>query len=190
MSGLLNKLNTLVRARIQGVLGDDPDRPHKRGKQDRLAQSGKDIDALRQQIDRALSDEERMQANLQTLQRQIADWDRQADRALEAGDEATARHAIQQIKVQQQRLTMLEAEISQLHISTSELIRRVNELETVIATAQQTQQQQQAAAAAPAAEQASEPVQSQQTPPEVSDDAVDDDSIDDDLARRRARLSQ
>jgi phage shock protein A len=160
---------------------------------------GKNIDrevaALRQRIDQALDDEDRMTADIQALQRQIDDWDQQADRALVKGDEATARHAVRQMRLQQQRLTMLEAELAQHRFSTSELISRVNELEALVA---QAKRQQQETDEDPAEDTlsarlrrvrqdiAAQPVDTAQDVPA----AVDDQAIEDDLARRRARLSQ
>jgi phage shock protein A len=194
---LTDKLNTLIRSSVQGVLGDVT--PHSRRHDQPPLKLGKNIDrevaALRQQIEKALDDEDRMTADIKALQRQIDDWDQQADRALAKGDEATARHAVRQMQLQQQRLTMLEAELAQHRFSTSELISRVNELEAVVA---QARRQQQETDEDPAEDTLSarlrkarqditaQPVDTAQDVPA----AVDDQAIEDDLARRRARLSQ
>src|SRR4051812_24708758 len=107
MPGLLDKLNVLVRSSINSVLseppahGEDGSRP--RVPAERL---GKDIDkevaALRQQIDKALSEEDAMQARLDQVQQQIVAYDQQADDALQRGDDPNARYLVQQMQRQQQ----------------------------------------------------------------------------------------
>lgn len=214
MADLMGKLNTLVRSSVHGFLGGGDSSPRKRrgNKPPSLARLGKDIDqeiaALRQQINKALDDEDHQEAAIQALQRQIADWDAQADQALSQGNEAVARHAVGQMQIQQRRLTMLEAELEQHRISTSELINRVNELEALVAEARQETRQEETLPTeqtAPLqtdeddetlsarlrrvrhlfATQEMEVVNTDSTPLQVEEAAVDDD-----LARRRARLSQ
>jgi chromosome segregation ATPase len=194
---IINKLNTLLQSGVRGAVDDlthplrrDPSAPIKLGKN-----IDHEIAALRQQIDAALDDEERMAAEIGALRRQIAEADQQADRALSKGDEAAARHILQQMQRQQQRQAMLEAELAEHRFSTSELISRVNALEAVVAQAQQQQ-------AAPPPddtdddslsirlsrireEAAAQPTSAPQETPVV----VDERAIEDDLARRRARLS-
>jgi phage shock protein A len=204
MAKLIGKLNVLVRSSINSVLGDEADRSSSRRGHPSLSRLGKDIDreieALRQQINHALDDEDRQQVEMNALRQQIAGWDQQADKALSQGDEATARHAIRQMQTEQRRLTMLEAELAQHRIATSELIQRVNELEAVVAEARRRQ------AEAPTEEketsgegvssrlrQARQNIEQQMTPPSQTDVPavnVDESTVDDDLARRRARLSQ
>ena len=158
----------------------------------------REIVALRQHIDEALNEEDRMTAEIDALQRQIADWDQQADRALTAGDDATARHAVRQVQLLQQRLAMLEAELAQHRFSASELISRVNELEALVAEARRQEQ------TAPPADddsaegslsarlrQAREETSAPQTNVKPkTPTVVDEQAVEDDLARRRARLSQ
>ena len=158
----------------------------------------RDVAALRQRINQALDDEDRMTAEIGALQGQIADWDQQADRALTQGDEATARHAVRQMQLVQQRQTMLEADLAQHRFATSELISRVNELEALAAEARQTSKN--AAEPEDAAEEELLSARLSQARPEAAPrplaakpDApilVDEQMIEDDLARRRARLSQ
>jgi phage shock protein A len=144
MSSLIDKLNVLVKSSVHGVLGDDSPRAKRHRAPLSQAHLGKDIDreiaALRQQVDSALDDEDRMEADILNQQRQIADWDQQADQALTQGDEAAARYAVRQMQLEQRRLTMLEADLAQHRISTSELIQRVNELEAAVAEARRQQQ--------------------------------------------------
>ena len=200
MPKLIDKLNVLVRSSIQDVLGDDV--VPSRRRPPLMSRLGKEIDkeiaALREQIERALDDEEQMQADLAAMQEEAASLDQQANQALLADDEANARYFVRQMKLKQQHAAMQEADIVAHRRSTSELIQRVNELEAVVANARH----QQAAAAEDSADEAAdslsarirqvrqklrgepeEPVVRQETP-------VEDQDVDDDLARRRARLSE
>jgi chromosome segregation ATPase len=193
---LTDKLNTLIRSRVQGAIDDLNPR-----RRDQPLKPGKNIDrevaALRQRINQALDDEDRMTAEIGALQGQVADWDQQADHALSRGDEAAARHAVRQMQLVQQHQTMLEADLAQHRYATSELISRVNELEARAAEARQPSkgavkpedpdeeslsarisQARSAAAPQPRAAKPDAPAQ------------VDEQMIEDDLARRRARLSQ
>ncbi|MBN1200888.1 MAG: PspA/IM30 family protein [Anaerolineae bacterium] len=200
MPSLIDKLNVLVRSSINNVLGVDS---RQRDRHSPLPRLGKNVDreiaALRQQIDQALDHEERLIGDINALKHQIADGDRQADAALSKGDEATARHTITQVQIQQRRMTMLEADLAQHRLSTSELISRVNTLEALVAEARQ----QQKAVAANADDQ--EPrgdtlsdrlrkarqqfeAQIAKTARRDEPDDIDEQAVEDDLARRRARL--
>ncbi len=193
---LTDKLNTLIRSRVQGVLDDV--NPRRRGQS---LKAGKNIDrdvaVLRQQINQALDDEDRMTAEIGALQHQIADWDQQADRALTQGDEAAARHAVRQVQLLQQRQAMLEADLAQHRYSTSELINRVNELEALVAEARRPSkdvvepenpddERLSTGLSQARPESAAPPTVAKPRAPAV----VDEQAIEDDLARRRARLSQ
>jgi phage shock protein A len=200
MTNLINKLNVLVRSSMHNIFGDDTDQ--QRGRLPSASRLGKNIDneiaALRQQIDKALDDEDRQIIEIERLQREIADWDGQADQALLKGDEATARYAVQQVQLQQQRLTMLDAELAQHRIATAELIHRVNELEALVAEARKHQQDaavedEDDESLAARLHKARQHVQTQEmeaAPRQAPPAKVDDDAVDDDLAQRRARLSQ
>jgi hypothetical protein len=198
MPSLINKLNVLVKSNLHGVIGDDSPDTARRKKSASLP-LGKDIDreiaALRQQIEQAFDEEDRMTAASEALQRQIEDWDQQADQALGRGDEATARHAVRQMQLQQQHLAMTVADLAQHRLATSELIQRVNQLEALVAEARR----QPAETLTPeeddeslsvrlrkARQQAGEQVEV--PAPHPAD--VDEKGVEDDLARRRARLSQ
>jgi len=204
MANLINKLNVLVKSSMHSVLGSDIDTSARRGRSS-LHRLGKNIDqditALRDQINQALDAEDRMTAEIAAFQREIADWDHQADQALTKGNEAAARHAIRQMQLQQQRVALLESDLAQHRISTSELIQRVNELEAIVAEARRHTE------TAPAehddaftGETLSDRLRHirqqvlERTPdpaPAVAEsDDIDVQAVEDDLARRRARLSQ
>src|SRR4051812_41029542 len=121
MSNLLDKLNVLVKASLNSVLSGSTSQP-------RLGPEhlGKGIDqevtALRKQIDEALTQEDNMQARLDQLQQRADGYDRQAEEALQRGDEANARYLAQQMQRQQQLEDMVRAELEQHRRSTSEFI--------------------------------------------------------------------
>lgn len=199
MAKLINKLNTFVQSSVRGVLGNDPGRRDRRS----LPKLGKDMDreiaALRDQIHMALDDQDHINAEVATMQHQIEDWDRQADEALKKGDETVARHAIRQMQLQQQRMTMVQAELEQHKLSTSELISQVNTLEAIVAEAQQQTKTIDSASDEHAGESLSARLwnarqQATQEMDRVQQDEpeheADDRAIEEDLARRRARLSQ
>jgi chromosome segregation ATPase len=207
---IFDKLNVLVRSGLSGLLGDDPDRsPRLRSAPSSPLgkQVDRDIAALRQQINRALDDEDRMQAEIAAMQQQIATWDQQADEAVARHDDDAARQQIRQIQLKQQHLAMLEADLTDHQYATSELIRRVNEMEAIVAEARQHQKEK--SGDEPTADRDTSLVDRLQqvrqmagrglnlagsgtTSKPVSEHAeeVDDQTIDDDLAQRRARLSQ
>jgi phage shock protein A len=212
MTDLFKKLNVLIKAGLNDILPETSD-PSRRDQPIRL---GKDIDrevgALRQRINEAVQYEEKLQTNARVLREEIARWDQQADEAVQRGNDAAARHAIDQMKRAEQRLEMAEADLRDHQLVTEDLIRRVNALEAVVADARR-QQEQQAAPAADAApvqaisdvlrsarEKISEmgdmlaardEVNQQTTPPsmQAADEAAES-TVEDDLARRRQRLSK
>lgn len=204
MSRLINKLNVLVQSSLHGVLGE-PSAP--RRKELSTQQLGKGIDkeiaALREQIKGALDAEDRTVSALEAMQQEIDTLDQQADVALTQGDDATARHLASQWKIKQQQHTMLVADLDQHRRSTSELIKRVNELEAVVVEARRRQ----GAAGDDHAEEDDTPlaarlrkvremIAGEQAEDAGTDmyavplDAVDEQTINDDLARRRNRLSE
>lgn len=206
MTKLVNKLHALVRASVRGALGNDPDHRAQRRKRIRAGQAPeRNITVLRERIDQALDQEDRMADEINTMQRQIAEWDQQADAALQQGNEAAARHAIRQLQLQQQRVTMLQADLDQHKLATAELISHVNELEAVVAEAEQ-QQAQHTDVPEPATNRVGPPSARLRDMPQAaaqsSSDSVaadhspspaapleDEQAIEDDLARRRKRLS-
>jgi phage shock protein A len=164
MSDLFKKLGVLVRASINEVLGDEhavggprrpPLTPEKLGKD-----IDREIKALRDKINDALAHEDHLQGQVNTLAAEAAQWDRQADEAVAAGNEAAARHAIAQMQRVQQRQTIAESDLHEHRLVTQELIQRVNMLEAVVADARRAREEEaaaQAQAAAPTAEEAARP---------------------------------
>jgi phage shock protein A len=149
MNDLLKKLNVLVKAGINDVLGDV-----RSGELPRKAlsvfQLGSDIDRevtmLRGRINDALAYEDELQARLTSLQTEINDWDAKADAAVAAGDDTNGRYFIDQMHRAQQRLTIAEADLRDHQQVTQELISRVNMLESAVADARRAEAEKQAEA--------------------------------------------
>ncbi len=143
MTGLLNKINTLIRSRIESFLEEDLRLPGSRERgellsADRLgANIDQEIVALRRRIDQAITHEENLQTAIDALRQEASDWDIQADNALLQGDEIAARHALEQFKRTEQKAALLEADLAEHRRSTAEFIERVNVLEGLIAEARE-----------------------------------------------------
>lgn len=189
MSDLFDKLNVLVQSRLPRLRGSSQrNRPPALGRQ-----ADRDLARLRAKIDAALADDDRAQAAIDALSQQIADWDAQADAALAAGQDATARHAVRQMKLVEQRRTMAEAELDAHRRATADLIQQVNAFETALAEARR--QSAEADSGKPSLVDRlpafREPLRRKTGATSGADTApVDERAIEDDLARRRARLSQ
>ncbi|MEP7286905.1 MAG: hypothetical protein ABI947_14200 [Chloroflexota bacterium] len=159
MPSLLDKLNVLVKSSLNNFLDEAGNKlPVPRVPANRL---GKDVDkeiaALRQQIDSALSAEDAMQQRLTEMQQQIDLHDRQIDAALQVNDDANARLLAQQMQHLQQQTTMAQSELEQHRRSTSDLIEHVNMLDSMVADAHHAQE-------SSSAETLESPVESDQSP--------------------------
>lgn len=222
MNDLFKKLNVLVRASVNEVLGEDhaiggarrrPLSPEKLGKN-----IDREIASLRTRINEALAYEDELQRRAQTLQNEVAQWDRQADDAVAAGNEPQARRAIEQMQLAQQRLAMAEADLREHQLVTQELIQRVNQLDAAVADARRAQEAEQPEPAPPqAVEEAQYPrvpslsevlrdaqdkitrmgdiisakEEVQTPPPSVqAAEVADEQRVEDDLTARRQRLSK
>lgn len=153
MARLFNKLNTLLRASIEGFLEDDL--RLSRGRRDALRGKALDreIAALRREINTALDYEDELQTRIDALRQDASDLDLQADNALLARQEDAARQALAQLKRTEQQIAMLEADLAQHRQHVAALMDRVNVLEGL------------AAEAAPAGGANVEPVTAEQTSP-------------------------
>lgn len=134
MNDLFKKFNTLVKSRVNDVIGevgaglsDLVPSGNPRNKLDR------DIDALRERINQAIAHEDVLQERVKTLQQEIMVLDQQADDAVKQGNDALARHIIEKIQRTQQHLAMAEADLRQHQIVAQELIQNVNKLEATVA---------------------------------------------------------
>jgi len=217
MNDLLKKLNVLVKAGINDVLGEI-----RSGELPRKAlssfQLGGDIDRevtmLRGRINEALAYEDALQNRVESLQAEVADWDAKADGAVAAGKDADGRYAIDQMHRAQQRTAIAEADLRDHQQVTQELISRVNMLEAAVADARRAEAEKQAEAlppdqteGAPRGQVLSDVLRDVRermnqmgdliaAKDEVSADStfetapVDDQIVEDDLEARRQRLSK
>ncbi len=220
MSDFFKKLNVLVKASLNDLLGDDVTGARRR--QLTPEKLGKNIQrevvSLRERINEALDYEDTLAGQVEALQREVEVHDQQADDAVAQGREEAARYSIHQMQLAQQRLAMAESDLREHRIVTQELILRVNELEAAVADAQRAQAESEENEAGKAGESVErgtsklasdvlremrEKIQGMNdliqaeaevtTSAEVSDEveaAVKDDSVDDDLSQRRNRLSK
>jgi phage shock protein A len=155
MNDLLKKLNVLVKAGINDVLGEvrSGDLPRKALSSFQL---GGDIDRevtmLRGRINEALAYEDELQARVAALQAEVQDWDAKADAAVASGKDADGRYAIDQMHRAQQRTAIAEADLRDHQQVTQELISRVNMLESAVADARRAETEKQSEAQQPMAE--------------------------------------
>jgi phage shock protein A len=216
MADFFKKLNVLVKASVNDLLGDDRaigGARHKPLTPDKL---GKDVDgeieSLRKRINEALDYEDQLQTRVQTLQAEVAKWDEQADSAVARNDSEMARYDIEQMQRAQQHLAMAEADLHDHQRVTQELILRVNELDAAVADARRAKSStEETPANAEPAERSTGAVladvlremrekinemgdlikakdEVQESSSQTAD--VDDQTVDDDLTQRRDRLSK
>ena len=214
MAGLFQKINTLLKSRIDSFLEEDL-RLARHPEDESLLSArrlGKDVDreisALRQRIEEALNYEDTLQEKIDALRQEASDFDAKADQALLNGEEDAARQAVEHMRRLEHEAEMLDADLVQHRRTTAEFIERVNVLEGLIAEARR--QQETEAAAAPPAETLDQVIQTVQRDAESPDqgepvrvvvhpaetrperNVVDEAAppVNDDLAARRARLAR
>lgn len=209
MADLFKKLNTLVKAKVNDALGDlTSGLPRISGGRN----LDQDVAGLRERINQAIEHEDTLQAKIRSQQAEIAGLDQRADEAVKQGNEALARHLIEQMQRVQQRLTMTESDLRAHQLVAQELIQKVNLLEATVADVQRTETQE---AVQPALDSNSAADRLSQILSETRDklssvgekvtaakeateanlaseieEPVDDASVDDDLEVRRTRLSK
>jgi phage shock protein A len=151
MNDLFKKLNVLMKAKLNDVLeagASSRERPS-------TLKLGPDVEReighLRARIEDALRFEDELVKRTQDLQAEIDRWDTQADQAVAAGDDASARYAVEQMQRSQRSLGLAEADLREHRTVTQELILRVNMLDAAVADARRAQAEK-APAPAPAQE--------------------------------------
>lgn len=210
MSDLFKKLNVLLKASLNDIVTPEhaAGRPRFRlGKQ-----VDDDIAGLRERINEAVGYEDEIKARIRQFADEAARWDIQADEALLRGDDAGARHAVDQLRKAQRRALQAEEDLREHERVTQELIQRVNALEAAVADARSRESD-----AAPETEAAAQrpmpdltnvlrearevitslsearrsPQPDDATPSDATpSDGGDDAAVDDDLEQRRQRLSK
>ncbi|HEX2623323.1 MAG TPA: hypothetical protein VHL11_24350 [Phototrophicaceae bacterium] len=134
MNDLLKKLNTLVSAKLNDITPNLP-------RFERTPDMDRQVNELRQRINEALEHEDQLQATAQALRAEVARLDALADEALAQGQEAEARHLLEQMKRAEQRLSFAESDLKLHQRSAEELIQRVNMLEATVADVKHARQE-------------------------------------------------
>lgn len=137
MPSFFDKLNTLVQSQINSII-DPVDEKTSRSRRKALARHDirngleNNVAELRKRINEALAYQDQMQAKIDKLYRESAEWDRKADEAVRAGREHEARIAIGRVQQAQREIEMMEADLREHQYVTQELISQVNTLDGVI----------------------------------------------------------
>lgn len=132
MNDLLKKLNTLVRANL-----NTPSLP----RFERTPNLERQVRDLRERINVALQYEDELEAKADALRQEMAQLDARADAAMAKGQEAEARHLLQQLQRLEQRLTIAEADLRAHRRAAEGLIQQVNMLDASAADVRAAQAQ-------------------------------------------------
>lgn len=125
MYDLLKKLNTLVSAQVNDLASRLPNIERKPDLDRQVAE-------LRQRVAAALEHEDRLRAQVNALQQEIAGLDARIDAAIQVGHETTARGLLDETQRLQKRLALAESDLRQHQNAAADLIIRVNELESAV----------------------------------------------------------
>lgn len=205
MADLFKKLNVLVKASLNDLTGSSS-KPRADKTSAKLgADYDRDVRMLRSRINDAVDFEAQLKTRVSQLEAEVERWDASADEAVERGDDATARYAVEQMQRARQRLTIAANDLREHQLVTQELVTRVNTLEAVLADARRAQAdaaergpaghaglnsvlaeaRERMAALSDLLDAKAEVAQSSTPAP-----ATDEVKIEDDLAQRRQRLSK
>ena len=135
MSSLFDKINTLVNAQVNDLLGRNPKSSLARIKlkaEDAEKNPGRSVQSLRQRLEDAIDYEDDLQAKNDSLMREAADLDQQVDRILQAGDEFGARRLQNQLNLKQQQLAIAESELRDHRLLTQHMIQEMATLEMAL----------------------------------------------------------
>lgn len=142
MSDLLEKLNVLLRAGLNSLTAGSGERPSAvRLTAEKLGtpkEVDREIGALRKQLNAAITQQEALQARLEDMERQIAEYVRQADAALQAEDEPRARYLITQKQRLEQRVRTQSETLERYRSAAADLMEQVNTLEALVSDARRT----------------------------------------------------
>ncbi len=135
MSSLFDKINTLVNAQVNDLLGRNPRSPLARIKlnaEDAEKNPRRSVQSLRQRLEEAIDYEDELQAKVESLMREVADLDEQVDRVLRAGDEFGARRLQNQLNLKGQQLTIAESELRDHRLLTQHLMQEMTTVEMAL----------------------------------------------------------
>ncbi len=185
MSDLFDKLNVLVRSRLNAALNSSPE-TRNAARIDAANISLNDAETavrtLRSEVAAALKVEDAIRKRMDTATTKMSDADQQADSALLAGDDETARRYARQVEQERRTLTAMQEELDAHRDSTAQLLDQVNQLESIVADRRAAETATAPQAAVP---QTSNPPAARSIPINTEPPKPDDD-----LERRRARLSK
>lgn len=137
MNDFFDKLNTLVRVKLSDLLGESkPTTVSGDTPPTTMQQVTKDAENLRARVNDAVGYEDKLQAQINDIHKQLGTLNRQADEATQKGNEAMARYFIEKIEQLQTRLATLEKDLQEHQHLAQELIQKVAVLETTIADIQ------------------------------------------------------
>lgn len=142
MSDLLEKLNVLLRTGLNSLTAGSGERPSAARLTAEKLGTPKEVDreigALRKQLNAAITQQEALQARLEDMERQIAEYVRQADAALQAEDEPRARYLITQKQRLEQRVRTQSETLERYRSAAADLMEQVNTLEALVSDARRT----------------------------------------------------
>lgn len=141
-NSFFSKLNTLVQSQINDIINpiDEKSSRSRRKALSRMdIQRGlqDDVQTLQTRVNDALKYQDDLQAKVDNLYREVADWDAKADAAVANGREDEARNALGRMQQAQRQLEMVEADLQEHRYVTQELISQVNMLDGVVREASQ-----------------------------------------------------
>lgn len=177
MDNFFDKLNTLIRAKLNQIVSDIKI-PSLSPTPEPIQRVTQEAENLRKRVNDAIRYEERLQGQIADIQKQLVMLNRQADDATQKGNDAMARYFIGKINHLQERLGALEKDLQEHQHLAQDLIHKVNTLEATIADIQVSEQSKEMPIA---------PVEADE--PKIEEQAPDID-IEADLERRRNRLSK
>ncbi len=134
MTSFFDKLNLLLRSSVNNLLDDiAPTREESPRSKKRT------VESLRERINQAVAYEEDLQKQINAQEDEILSLNEQADRAVEQGRDALARHLIAKVQRRQQHLEMLRVDLDTHQRIAQDLILEVNRLDAALASMQAPQ---------------------------------------------------
>ena len=135
MSSLFDKINTLVNAQVNELMGRYPRSPLSRIKlnaDDAEKNPRRSAQALRERLEEAMDYEEVLQQKIDVLMQEALHLDQQIDTLVSSGDDIRARHVQGQLNMKQQQLTIAEAELRDHRLLSRHLMQELRSLEAAL----------------------------------------------------------
>jgi phage shock protein A len=135
MSSIFDKINTLVNAQVNDLLGRNPKSPLARIKlnSDEIEENPRrTAQSLRKRLDEGLAYEDEIEAKIQRIRNEVTLLDEQADKQVKSGDEFSARRALSQLQMKQQQLAIAEAELRDHRTLTQHLMQEMTTLDMAL----------------------------------------------------------